>query len=106
MDNGHVNSARRTELFSALPLFKLDWRWRCRRDRDGEGDGDNEREGDGDGEGDGEGDDGRWRYLKEDGDIKINNVPCVIRTGPNLVRFNFQIMFRDFFLVRCTFTNG
>ncbi len=48
MDTSIDKRARRTELFSALPIFKLDWRWRCRRDRDGEGDGDNEREGDGD----------------------------------------------------------
>jgi hypothetical protein len=61
-------------MFSAFPRFKLDWRWRCRRDKDGEGDEDDEREGDGDGEGDEE----RRRYLKEDGDIEINNVPCVI----------------------------
>jgi hypothetical protein len=81
-------------MFSAFPRFKLDWRWRCRKYRDGEGDEDDEREGDGDGEGDEE----SRRYLKEDGDIEINNVPCVIRRrGPNSVRFNFQIMFRDFF---------
>jgi hypothetical protein len=37
------------------------------------GDGDR----DGEGDGDGEGDEGRRRYLKEDGDIEINNDPSL-----------------------------
>jgi len=60
-----------------------------RRDIDGEGDGDGDVQGDGEGEGDvhGERDEGRQRYVKEDGDIEINNVPCVIRQhGSNSVR--------------------
>jgi hypothetical protein len=35
---------------------------------EGDGDGDGERDGDG------EGDEGRRRYLKEDGDIEISNL--------------------------------
>ncbi len=34
---------------------------------------------DGEGDGDGEGDEGRLRYLKEDGGIEIKNAPCAIR---------------------------
>jgi hypothetical protein len=63
-------------------VLNLGGRWRCRGYRYGEEDGD----GEGDGDGDGEGDEGRRRFLKEDGDIEIHNAPCVIRRhGPNLL---------------------
>jgi hypothetical protein len=83
----------RIELFDALPYFEFGRRWRCRGDRDGKRDGDGEGDGDGNGEGEGDGDgegeeepemtrktenQRRLRYLKEEGDIEINNVPCVI----------------------------
>jgi hypothetical protein len=46
-------------------LGELGERWKSRGDRDGEGD------------------EGRRRYLKEDGDIEINHAPCDIRQhGP------------------------
>jgi hypothetical protein len=49
--------------------------WAGDGDRNGEEDGD----GEGEGVGDGEGDEGRRRFLKEDGDIEIHNAPCVIK---------------------------
>ncbi len=61
------------EVFGALPCFELGRRWRFRRDRDGEGDGYGERDGDG------ERDEGRRRYLTEDGDIAINNKQSSLR---------------------------
>ncbi len=64
-------------MIGVLPRFELGGRWRFLGDRDGEGEG----------EGDGEGDERRRRFLKEDGDIEIQNAPCVIRRhGPNFVR--------------------
>jgi hypothetical protein len=60
----------RKKLFGALSRYELDVRWGCR------------------GEGDSEGDERRQRYLKDDGDIEINNAPCVIRRhGPNSMHF-------------------
>jgi hypothetical protein len=60
-------STRRTKLFGALAHFELGWRWRNLHKRDG--------------------DEWRRRYVKEDGNIEINNIPCVIRRrGPNSVR--------------------
>ncbi len=43
--------------------YELGGRWRCRGDRNGERWGDRDYEGD----------EGRRRYLKEDGDIEINS---------------------------------
>ncbi len=57
-------------LFGVLSRFELDGRWGCRGDSEG------------DGVRDGEGDEWRRRYLKEDGDIEINNAPCVIIQDP------------------------
>ncbi len=77
-------TVRCTELFGALPNFELDGRWRC--SRDSEGDGEEDGDGEGEGDKDGEEDKGRRGYLKEDGDIEINNVPCITRRrGPNFV---------------------
>jgi hypothetical protein len=69
---------------------------RCKGDRDGEGDGDSEGERDGDGEGD----EGRRRYLKEDGDIEMNNAPC----DTDRIRCDFK--FRILCVVRFAITNG
>jgi hypothetical protein len=55
-------------------------------------------------DGDGEGDEGRRRYLNEDGDIEINNITCVLRRhGRNLA---LQIKFLRFVLVRWAKTKG
>jgi hypothetical protein len=63
----HVNRQGAPNRSVRFPDFEIGLRWRYRRDRDGEGD------------------EGRRRYLKGDGDIEINNVPCVIRRrGPYL----------------------
>jgi hypothetical protein len=61
--------AMHTKLFGEQTRLELGGRWRCRGDRDGE----EERDGDGERgkDGDGEGDEGRRRYLNEDGDIEI-----------------------------------
>jgi hypothetical protein len=49
-------------------------RWQCRGDRDGEGDGDGEREEEPEMTRKTE-NQRRLRYLKEEGDIEINNAP-------------------------------
>jgi hypothetical protein len=61
-----------------FPRFELDLRCRCRKDGDGEGDGDVD--------GDGERDEGRWRYLKEDGDIETMSPVLLGERGTNLGR--------------------
>jgi hypothetical protein len=50
--------------------------------------GDFEVDGDGEGEGDedDEGDEGRWRYLKEDGDIETMSPAFLGDADPNSVR--------------------
>ncbi len=54
-------------MIGAFPRFESGRRLRFRGDRD--------RDGEEDEDGDGEGDEGRRRFLKEDGDIEIHNAP-------------------------------
>jgi hypothetical protein len=62
----------RPKLRDALPRFELDGKWRCRGDRK---DGEENKDDLGEGDGDGKGDEGRRRYLKEDGDKEITSAP-------------------------------
>ena len=63
---------------SAVPRILLNWRGKEGEGEVGEVQVAEELMGDGDGEGDGdrEGDEGRHRYMKEDGDIEINIGRC------------------------------